>query len=78
MMIYAPRITLAQAAKLAEKIRQQVHARSLPDIGQISISCGVAMLRMGDSLTQLLHRADQALYEAKQAGRNQVAISAAE
>lgn len=78
MMIYAPRITLAQAAKLAEKIRQQVHARFLPDIGQISISCGVAMLRMGDSLTQLLHRADQALYEAKQAGRNQVAISAAE
>lgn len=74
MMIYAPRITLKQATQLAEKIRQQLNNKPLPPIGNISISCGVAMLHLEDSLPQLLHRADQALYQAKQAGRNQVAI----
>jgi diguanylate cyclase (GGDEF)-like protein len=74
MLIYAPRITLKQATQLAEKIRQQLNNKPLPPVGNISISCGVAMLHLEDSLPQLLHRADQALYQAKQAGRNQVAI----
>jgi len=37
---------------------------------QISLSCGVAVCRHGDTETTLFERADRALYAAKQSGRN--------
>lgn len=72
LIVYAPRTTLRQATKLAEKIRLQVNALQWEDLGKITMSAGVAILHPGDSLAHLLHRADQALYQAKEAGRNQV------
>lgn len=72
MIIYAPRTTLKQATQLAEKVRQQINSMHIPDVGSISISAGVAVLHASDSLSQLLQRADQALYQAKQTGRNNV------
>lgn len=44
----------------------------------VTVSIGVAQLIESDDLESLLHRADQALYEAKAAGRNQVRVVAAE
>jgi diguanylate cyclase (GGDEF)-like protein len=38
----------------------------------VTVSAGVAGYRAGESVSQLLHRADEALYEAKHAGRNRV------
>lgn len=76
LMIYAPRTTLKQATRLAEKMRHQIHILQLPGLGAITISAGVAVLHPGDTLSQLLQRADQALYEAKQAGRNKVFAAA--
>ncbi|WP_124551964.1 GGDEF domain-containing protein [Methylophilus methylotrophus] len=72
LIIYAPRTTLKQATQLAEKVRHQINAMHIPGVGSISISAGVAVLHAGDTLSQLLQRADQALYQAKQAGRNNV------
>jgi diguanylate cyclase (GGDEF)-like protein len=76
LIIYAPRTTLKQATRLAEKVRHQIHAMHLAGIGSISISAGVAVLHPGDNLSQLLQRADHALYAAKQAGRNSVYAAA--
>jgi diguanylate cyclase (GGDEF)-like protein len=42
---------------------------------QLTLSAGIASYRRGESIKQLLHRADQMLYEAKGAGRNQVVES---
>ena len=39
---------------------------------QISLSIGVAQYRNGDKITDLISRADAALYQAKQMGRNRV------
>jgi diguanylate cyclase (GGDEF)-like protein len=39
---------------------------------RITVSAGVACWRKGETIEQLLHRADTALYEAKRAGRNRV------
>ena len=36
------------------------------------MSIGIAELNLDDDLTSLLERADEALYQAKQGGRNQV------
>jgi diguanylate cyclase len=38
----------------------------------ITFSAGTAQWRSGETLEQLLERADQALYEAKRAGKNRV------
>jgi diguanylate cyclase len=47
-----------------------------PEKGSLSISltasCGVAEYASGESVKDLIHRADEALYEAKRAGKNQV------
>lgn len=41
----------------------------------VSLSCGIAEYRPGDSADGIYARADQALYKAKQAGRNRVVIA---
>jgi diguanylate cyclase (GGDEF)-like protein len=47
------------------------HPRNLPS-EVVTISGGVAAARPGESPEQVLHHADQALYEAKARGRNQI------
>jgi diguanylate cyclase (GGDEF)-like protein len=67
---------LAGAAVLAEKMRARVAANPLPQVGQITCSFGVACLRRGESIGELIARADAAMYAAKQAGRNRVSTAA--
>jgi len=56
---------------LAERIRVRPYEafNGAPSM-QISLSCGVAVARHGDTETTLFERADRALYAAKQSGRN--------
>ncbi len=46
------------------------------DIGQITISSGVALFQLGDTVETLVERADQQLYVAKTSGRNTVSVAA--
>ncbi len=66
------------AAPLAERLRHSVEAIPYVVNGQalaITVSLGVASLwAITDTLDTLLSRADQAMYAAKQQGRNQVMI----
>ena len=56
----------------AERLRRAVSALALPHPagGVVTISGGVAVLGPAETSAQLLERADEALYEAKQAGRD--------
>ena len=68
----------AGALLLAERIRQNVEAlvfESLKDV-RISVSLGVAVLQEDESADHLFERADDALYQAKQNGRNRVETAA--
>jgi diguanylate cyclase len=42
------------------------------NLGRITISVGVAILRPGDTPQALIERADTCLYAAKRSGRNRV------
>lgn len=71
-----PETRLDAAVVVAEKVRRAVESFRFHSRGTripISLSCGVAELRPGESLDVAFLRADKALYQAKSAGRNRTA-----
>jgi len=73
-------LPVIEAAARIDAIRDTLSKRMLRSrsdgmpIGRISFSAGVAALNGEESGEDLLNRADQALYRAKEGGRNQVVI----
>ncbi|WP_307834548.1 diguanylate cyclase [Paractinoplanes lichenicola] len=68
----------AAPADLAERMRVAVAETPVPTRAgpiPVTISVGVAPLAAGDSLDQVLARADHALYRAKETGRNRVVLA---
>jgi diguanylate cyclase (GGDEF)-like protein len=72
LAIYLPQIRFEHARKIAERIRSRVEAETNPPV---TISCGVSEWTSADeriSVETLFYRADMALYQAKNGGRNRV------
>src|SRR5438876_2699180 len=68
--------TTEQGARtLAERIRAKVAAATFPGGLKLTISIGVAATAEPALFASLMERADQALYAAKQGGRNQVRVA---
>lgn len=80
-IVLAPEIDEIESGQVAERLRQAVENLVLDrgtDRVQVTISLGVTMSKAGQKdkdLEELLRLADQALYMAKQAGRNVVKIA---
>jgi diguanylate cyclase (GGDEF)-like protein len=60
-----------------ERLRRNVERYVFPRVGGITVSVGYTELREGDTPSSAFERADQAVYHAKQHGRNLVASHAA-
>lgn len=71
-VVVAPGIGLASALDLAERLRRTVAEQAFAAAGRVTISIGVATLYPGEPADALLKRADEALYRAKDGGRNRV------
>lgn len=73
LAIYLPRVSLATGVQIAKRLVKKVRELSNP---QITISCGVSHWKKEDNDTYnaLFKRADQALYKAKETGKNKVVI----
>jgi diguanylate cyclase (GGDEF)-like protein len=73
-VLMLPDTPLLNAELLAERLRKEVAELRIPCGGEevrVSISLGIAELgAAGESLDELLHQSDCALYEAKRTGRN--------
>ena len=71
---------MEQAMQVATRLCRRVHRLEIPASNDasllLSISIGVAMRRDGDDVQSLVERADQAMYNAKLNGRNQVFLYA--
>ncbi|TAN45795.1 MAG: GGDEF domain-containing protein [Nitrospirae bacterium] len=70
---------LVQALEISEKIRKGFLENPLQIAGMsgpITVSLGVARLQPGEVKDKLLARADQALYRAKEKGRNRSEVAA--
>lgn len=64
--------------EMAERIRLKVAEERFGgelDGVTVTVSAGIAVRRQQESLTDLIQRADMALYEAKKAGRNRVCVA---
>ncbi|WPM31577.1 diguanylate cyclase [Hydrogenobacter sp. T-2] len=58
----------------AEKIRQAVESHKFFGNLKITISLGATTYREGDTMDSMISRADEALYQAKQQGKNRVVV----
>ncbi|MFO7993242.1 MAG: GGDEF domain-containing protein [Marinobacter sp.] len=72
-MLVLPETRQKDADKLARELLTTVSARPFVEGIQITASASVAEVDQGETWSVWLNRADQALYEAKARGRNQVA-----
>jgi diguanylate cyclase (GGDEF)-like protein len=71
-VVVLPATDLAEAVICAERLRCALAVREFGLPRPVTSSFGVACLMAGESGASLLARADTALYEAKQHGRNRV------
>lgn len=81
-LVTLPEQSLDSAAAAAERLRDSVEAMQIPheyreDPKIVTISVGLAQLCPGDrkSAEELLKEADDALYEAKENGRNRIKVN---
>ncbi len=73
-VLLLPHTDISESKTIAENLRQSI-AYSTWEMGQITVSIGVATFIPTDSETTLLQKADQALYVSKEQGRNRVTHS---
>lgn len=81
-LLVLPGIDADGAARMAEAIRAAVMGQKLPHAysgcaGHVTVSLGVAAVipADGDSVEELIAEADEAMYRAKQTGRNRVCLN---
>lgn len=81
--VIMPRTSLQDAGRIAEQIRGAIEAKRLvrrstnETIGAVTVSFGVALYAAGETVSQLVARADECLYMSKRNGRNRVTMETA-
>lgn len=74
-IVLAANSGMNRAARVAERLRRTVAGHGFVGVPrQVTCSFGVAEHRLGESRDKLLKRVDEALYRAKQGGRNRVEL----
>ncbi len=73
--IILPETSLLEAALIADRLCSQIRNSQVPVLGKITASLGTASYpKQARSSSELIERADKALYVAKNSGRDQVRV----
>ncbi len=73
-LVALPGISLDEAVKIAERIREAIKNTNFGIRRKVTVSCGITEYRAGDTLKEFVKRADKALYTAKNRGRDRCEI----
>lgn len=76
-LLVMPQTSLEGAWITAERVRERIAALRYPEISEnlrSTASIGIAEYRTGESIDETIHRADHALYRAKEDGRNRCRV----
>lgn len=71
-IITLPELNEENATLFSEKLRKSIETHIFKDIKQITVSVGITIFKKGDTKKDILKRVDDALYKAKESGRNNV------
>jgi diguanylate cyclase (GGDEF)-like protein len=74
-LLMLPATTLPDAQQVLARMAQQVAAMDVPgfaSLAPVSFSAGLAARRDGEDFADTIKRADKALYQAKETGRNRI------
>ncbi|PHQ65852.1 MAG: diguanylate cyclase response regulator [Sulfurimonas sp.] len=71
-VLLLPHVSLEKAEEIANYLRAKIEDDKFPEVASITCSFGVACYKDGDTIDSIIKRADSALYDAKNAGRNRV------
>ncbi len=80
IIVVLPCTDLSASAAAAERIRSaiadcRITRRSSGEVlPSVTVSIGAAQFRLGETISDLIERCDQALYRAKRSGRNRVTL----
>jgi diguanylate cyclase (GGDEF)-like protein len=67
--VLLPESTVRDADQLYRRLEHAVSSRPVAQVGRLHLSAGVTELRPDDNATTFFERADEALYQAKDAGK---------
>lgn len=73
-VLLLPETDMATAIQMAEKLRIETENHRFSFIGNMTASFGVTQHIEGDNETTFIKRADDALYQSKEMGRNRVVV----
>ncbi len=73
-IILLPRTPLQSAKELAERLRIALEETKMEKVGVVTCSFGISEVKEFDDKKECIKRADEALYRAKNNGRNRVEI----
>lgn len=69
-----PNLSFEEAKEFCEMMRQGVADIEFEEVGHITVSIGLTMVGDKDTSESIFKRIDEALYEAKETGRNKVVV----
>ena len=69
-----PNLSLDEAKEFCESLRRKIEELEIKRAGHVTISIGLTFMIPGDTPDTILKRVDEALYEAKETGRNKVVV----
>ncbi|ASF40173.1 GGDEF domain-containing protein [Halobacillus halophilus] len=74
LAVYIPGMICEEAFQIAHSIRKEIFLATSPSV---TVSCGVSSWKADYPLNgkELVRRADEALYKAKEAGKNQIVMA---
>lgn len=71
-MLLMPQLDMGAASNVAERLRLAIAEHDFDKVGKLTVSFGVTAFESEDDKNSLLMRVDDALYRAKEHGRNRV------